>query len=608
MKSLDNAKQIFGNAKYALYLAYRTEKKYYLYRGMAAFADTVLTLADVIFPAVIIAYLYPNLYPEHAAFCAVLWGIICLSVRLSKNILEKKTWDSNEKIAMETKLKMDEGVSCIRYEELELLDTQDELAFAKQSVERGSVGVIVSTLIGIAGTMVSLCSLIGILSRVSIFFLFLAVLALLVNSRTSAQLENVLYKKQEALVPVQRKADYTIWGLTDAKNAKEQRLYNMQEYTMRKMKEATGLLLKIGRGYAWPYAKLEFAPSLFNGIQHFIIYGWAAYRLWQGSITVSEFTLFTAAILQFNGMVSSIGRSVANIRAESRYIEKYCIFARKRRGQEEGREAERTFDGRYNGFVIEYQHVWYRYPGREDYALKDINTVIHPGSGVSIVGMNGSGKTTFIKLMMGFCRPTKGKILVNGVDLEELSQEQRSRMFAPVFQDYFLTDYSVRENITFSEAEADVGLINQALEEAGVREAVEAMPKGMECAVSRKLDPEGSELSGGEKQKLAIARALYKAAPFLIMDEPTAALSPNAEYEIYRNMERISAGRTVLFISHRLASCRFCSRIMVFNRGAVCEEGTHEELMGKEGLYYRMFMTQAHYYEGEGQDEKEKCI
>ena len=138
MKSLDNAKQIFGNAKYALYLAYRTEKKYYLYRGMAAFADTVLTLADVIFPAVIIAYLYPNLYPEHAAFCAVLWGIICLSVRLSKNILEKKTWDSNEKIAMETKLKMDEGVSCIRYEELELSDTQDELAFAKQSVERGS--------------------------------------------------------------------------------------------------------------------------------------------------------------------------------------------------------------------------------------------------------------------------------------------------------------------------------------------------------------------------------------------------------------------------------------------------------------------------------------
>ncbi len=173
MKSLDNAKQIFGNAKYALYLAYRTEKKYYLYRGMAAFADTVLTLADVIFPAVIIAYLYPNLYPEHAAFCAVLWGIICLSVRLSKNILEKKTWDSNEKIAMETKLKMDEGVSCIRYEELELSDTQDELAFAKQSVERGSVGVIVSTLIGIAGTMVSLCSLIGILSRVSIFFLYL---------------------------------------------------------------------------------------------------------------------------------------------------------------------------------------------------------------------------------------------------------------------------------------------------------------------------------------------------------------------------------------------------------------------------------------------------
>ena len=601
MKFREKRKQTLGNAKYAIQMVYGIDKKYYLYHTMIALADTLQTVFSVIFPAAVIGYLYPALQLEKAVVCASLWGFLQLALSLARNIFWKKVSLAYVCIFIDIKLKMENWVSQIRYEELEQANSQDALAFATKCIERGSVTAIVVETFSIIGAFVSLCSLTGVMSRVSVFFLLLALLVLLTDSVSESRMGKILLEKQKELVPAQRKADYTIWRLTDAENGKEQRLYGMMEYMTQKFRKASGLILKIGEGYTWPQAKLKLVPSLFAGVQHFMIYGWTVYCLWKGDISVSEFTLFTAAILQFSGLISSIGKNIIYISYENQYIENYRLFAMRESGQGD-KEQEEIIDTAEEGPSIEYRHVWYRYPGREEYALRDVNIKILPNTRVSIVGMNGSGKSTFIKLMAGFYRPTKGEILVNGIDLEEMTQEQRSRIFAPVFQDYFMTDYSVRENVTLSAGEPETGRIYRALEEAGVRDVVEAMPGGMECSLTRKLDREGSELSGGEKQKLAIARALYKDAPVLILDEPTAALSPNAEYEIYRNLDQMSSGRTVLFISHRLASCRFCGRILVFDKGEICEEGSHEELMEKGGLYQSMFMTQAQYY-----DEQEKA-
>jgi len=253
-----------------------------------------------------------------------------------------------------------------------------------------------------------------------------------------------------------------------------------------------------------------------------------------------------------------------------------------------------------NQYQIEFRHVFFKYPGAEDYALKDFSMRLRIGEKLAIVGMNGSGKTTMIKLLCRLYDPEKGEILLNEVDIRKFKQEEYSRLFSVVFQDYKLMPFKLAQNVAV-DTEYDAELVKKSLVDAGFAERLADLKQGIDTYIYKNYDDSGVEVSQGEAQKIAIARAIYKNSPFVLLDEPTAALDPLSEYEIYTNFDKIIGTKTAIYISHRLSSCRFCEKIAVFHEGRLIQLGSHEELVRDEkGKYYELWQAQAQYYRENG--------
>ena len=251
-----------------------------------------------------------------------------------------------------------------------------------------------------------------------------------------------------------------------------------------------------------------------------------------------------------------------------------------------------------NEYEVEFCNVSFRYPGHNEYALRNFSLKLRIGERMAVVGKNGSGKTTMIKLLCRLYEPTEGTICLNGVDIRKYDYCEYMRLFSVVFQDFTLFDYSIAENVAVGE-NYDSEKVVDCLVKAGFEERLGGLPGGIHTMIDKGYDEEGYFFSGGERQKIAIARALYKDSPFILLDEPTAALDPVAEYEVYSAFDEMVGGKTAVYISHRLSSCRFCDDIVVFDQGQVVQWGSHSVLMeDKEGLYHALYTAQAQYYEG----------
>lgn len=260
-------------------------------------------------------------------------------------------------------------------------------------------------------------------------------------------------------------------------------------------------------------------------------------------------------------------------------------------------------------YEIEFLHVSFHYPDNEILILDDVSCKINSNSKIAIVGKNGAGKTTFIKLLCGLYYPTKGKITLNGIDIREYDYEDYLKLFGVVFQDFTMFEFSVGQNISVSRV-YDENKIWNCLKQVHLEKIVKEMPNRLETSLSSRHE-DGIDVSGGERQKLAIARAIYKEAPIMILDEPTATLDPISECEIYKHFEQLTQNKTSLFITHRMSSCRFCDDILVFDSGKILERGSHEELLQQRKLYFELWNAQAKYYQKEnGNDDtkKDSCI
>lgn len=256
-----------------------------------------------------------------------------------------------------------------------------------------------------------------------------------------------------------------------------------------------------------------------------------------------------------------------------------------------------------NEYEVEFCDVSFRYPGREEYALRHFSLKLRIGERMAVVGKNGSGKTTMIKLLCRLYEPTEGVIYLNGVDIRKYDYSEYMSLFSVVFQDFALFGYSIAENVAAGRR-YDAGKVRDCLCRAGFGERLRGLPEGINTLIGKEYDESGILFSGGEKQKIAIARALYKDSPFILLDEPTAALDPVAEYEVYSAFDEMVENKTAIYISHRLSSCRFCDDIVVFDRGQAVQRGSHGELMAEqEGLYYALYTAQAQYYENSAGEE-----
>ena len=304
---------------------------------------------------------------------------------------------------------------------------------------------------------------------------------------------------------------------------------------------------------------------------------------------VEYYGVLTNMILAFSALANEIGLLRSNRVHLREDLEYYDLKPTLQNGT-------RTIeDLNLDSIEFEFHDVSFRYPETDVNVLEHLSLTIRIGERLAIVGRNGSGKTTMVKLLCRLYDPTEGYITVNGIDIREFDQAEYRKIYGIVFQDFDILAFSVAENVACS-AEYDEEKVWRCLEFAGLRERVEAMPKNLRQCVTALYEKDGVDLSGGEEQKLAIARALYKEAPFVILDEPTAALDPKSESEIYSRFDEISGGRTAVYISHRMSSCRFCDRIAVFADGRVIEQGTHASLLRKNGEYAELWNAQAQHY------------
>ena len=336
------------------------------------------------------------------------------------------------------------------------------------------------------------------------------------------------------------------------------------------------------------------------------MYTWLVYNVIVGNYQISDFVLYVGLVTTFHDSVGYVNWIYSNMRGNCLMINDYRNFV----AWEEHKETASANEGHItdinlNQFEFKFENVSFKYPGHENYVLKNVNLTINDGTKLAVVGVNGAGKTTFIKLIMKLYEPNEGRILLNGVDIKEYNREEYFKLFSPVFQNVECFAMPIYQNISFAEEEnTDMDKVNAVLEQSGLKVKIDSYEKGVHTNLLKIFDKEGIDLSGGEKQRLAMARALYKGGKVVILDEPTAALDALAEDKMYREFEKMIQGKTAVFISHRLGSTRFCDKIAMFEDGTVVEEGTHDELMAKNGKYAYMFQIQSQYYEDKKSDSK----
>lgn len=422
-----------------------------------------------------------------------------------------------------------------------------------------------------------------------LIMLALSILVSTIIKKKEAALQHELFERN---VRTNREYGYFYNLIFDYANGKYVRLYKSQPLIEKKMHKIVEFLED---SFKWMITKMNKnqLPGVFvNYLLQAVSYLYVGLKAIFGLISIGSALKFISAYSNLVESVTRIFYAWIDIKVKADYLSYFYDFMEIENKQYEGTIPTEKRDD--NEFEIEFRDVSFRYPNTENYVLRHVNQKIRIGTKTAVVGKNGAGKTTFIKLLCRLYEPTEGQILLNGVDIRYYDYKDYSRIFSVVFQDFNLFSFSIAQNVA-CDKDFDEHKVNDCLERAGFEERLKKMPDGINTSIYQ-MNDKGVEISGGEAQKIAIARALYKDAPFVILDEPTSALDPVAEYEIYQHFDKMVQDKTSIYISHRMSSCRFCDNILVFDQGEIVEQGSHEKLMEAGGLYSELWKAQAQYY------------
>lgn len=417
------------------------------------------------------------------------------------------------------------------------------------------------------------------------------VVHVLVTMWASRQNHKYRYARKEEMAKQQRKIDYYYKTTHDFSYGKDIRIYNFRERILKNYESEIAALVTLVKKLECHEYLLGLAGIVTLFFTNVLMYGILVYQAASG-MPISSFSMYVSLITTLMASMLKLGEDVTFLQNEGQYVGDF--FRLMDEGLTDGDKAEIAVDG---AIEIGFSHVDFKYPGSDTYVFRDLNFVIHKGESLAIVGVNGAGKSTLVKLMTGLFAPTAGHIYINGTDSRAFRKEDLYRLYSAVFQDVNILAFPIRENVAGTVEHVDDDRVKEALKKVGLWKKVEGFPKGLDQMMLKIIDETGTDFSGGERQKLSIARGLYKDAPMVIMDEPTAALDALAEAEIYESFSSMVEGKTAVYISHRLASTRFCDKIALFDKDGLKEYGTHEELMRQQGEYYHMFTVQGKYYQ-----------
>lgn len=392
-----------------------------------------------------------------------------------------------------------------------------------------------------------------------------------------------------------REFNYINDTLSGFDNAKEVRINQAEALFDEKYKENLSMRWKLNTSYGRRRFLLNAIKHIVNAVQIVAVYGYAGYMAWNGAISLGSFTAYAVSVINFSNAFSNLFDAVISIDLSAKFVPLY----REIRSMMKEPDAAISDLEVTRPVEIKFENVSFCYPNTEKQVLKNINLTLTDGCKLAIVGENGAGKTTFIKLLCRLYTPTSGRITINGIDIEKIPRKTYAGLLSVVFQDFKLFSFDVADNIALNVA-LDDEKMDSVIDRSDLRRKIDSLENGIHTFINREFDECGVEFSGGEAQKLALARAYYKGSPIVILDEPTSALDPKSEIYLYEHFKSIIDGRSAIFISHRLASTAFCDKIAVFSAGQVTEFGTHEELLNLKGIYSEMWGVQAELYAQKG--------
>lgn len=526
------------------------------------------------------------------SFCTIICGVL-------NSILTNKLHFLSMKIKSTLRMNLALQTTKIRYEMLEnadILNTkQNATKFLEEDVDKA---VYVTP--KFFSSIVAACGYIYIISNLNFWIVCIIFIVIIMNTKLQSNVEKYAYKYRSIMSPIERKISYFIMTMPNIKYGKDIRMYSLQNWLYEKYKKQLDMTLT---GYGRVFSKRiknGILTTIANAIQTICVYGWLIYQAFIGNLTIGLFTMYFTAISNFSNNIINIFSSFVQISAVKRGLNDFLTFMDLPQ-EDVLKNPANIVDYSIQNLEIEFRNVWFRYPGQESFILKDVSIKIPYGQKICIVGENGAGKTTFVKLLTRLYEPTKGEIFINGININEIELKTYRNFYATVFQDFCTFAFTIKENIALIDSELKDcdRQVQNVIKKVGLDEKTNSLPKGIDTYLETVFDDKGIQLSGGQAQKMVLARAMYMDAPILILDEPTAALDPRSEYHIYRNFYNISDMKTVLFITHRLAISRICDRVVVFKNGRIIEDGPHEKLLKDKQIYFELYNMQKQYYNEE---------
>lgn len=456
----------------------------------------------------------------------------------------------------------------------------------------GGVRGLSDCFVGIISSILTLIGVTYIISTISVSLIICAVITVSVNTLSTSKCNKAQQEVFSITPAINKFYHYIYQKVTDRKYAKEIRLYNASNMILNKELENAKELNKIDNRCACKQTFWGCLGGVTSALNYCVVYVYLGLLALQGRISISEVVLCVSAVdALVNGCLISIIRLVQDIGLKCDFMGAFIDFMK----SDEKIKSGNLIVDEFQFEQLDFKNVYFKYPGNNDYILENVSFTIRKNESVSFVGLNGAGKSTIVKLLCRLYTVTDGEILLNGVSIYDYEYKEYLKHLSVVFQDFKLLGYSIDENIKMGDRDKPFKR-SDIYNRSGLNSWVEKQKYKGNTLLYRDYDSEGVEPSGGIAQKIAIARALQRDSSIIILDEPTAALDPVAEYEIYERFNQLVKNKTAIYISHRLSSCKFCDRIIVINKKSVAEEGNHYELLKKGGLYAEMYNTQASWY------------
>ena len=571
---------------------------FFVFETLYTILDTVNPFINLVFtPLIIDELLGAKRWRILIAYVLILVlgkSITFVCIDFCRNHLERYQERLNNFYSME----ISRHAMCLDFELTEDKKCLEQLEKAKTGMSWYSGGAygMAQQVFYFLGNVLKIIGFVAVIIRFAPILLVLVLLYVVVNGFFSAKNNKIEIQCYGQLAKINRIFGYFGWETVDFKYGKDVRLYEAQDMLLERWDQTTDESIATWKYQTDTQLPIFLGMNVTSLLRNFITYFWGGMLAIKGIISIGSATQLIEATSALDSTLGGLVWNIQELIKRSNYAYEYVLFAKYPERMTKGTKKVR--EGMHE---IEFQEVSFAYPGTEKKVLDKISIQIRPGGKLSIVGLNGAGKTTFIKLLCRLYDPTEGRILLDGIDIREYELSSYVKQFAPVFQDFKMFAFSIEENIVAKDEKEITGddkvRCKEVIKKLELDSLWGKLPLGLQTKMTKVFDEEGVEPSGGEQQKLALARALYKDSPVLILDEPTAALDPIAEYEIYRQFNELVEHKTAFYISHRLSSCKFCDKIAVFSGGKIAEYGDHNSLVEiPDGIYARMFEAQAQYY------------